>query len=126
MEAALRDLQARAQADRPAGQQYRRSGLTRLSKSKESGASAIDGPRPSRRQPRNRPPADVVAPADLGQRFPATLPALDRLALLVRGELRLASELHAVRHGARAALAGARGSTSESTGGALTLVISAN
>lgn len=69
MEAALRDLQARAQADRPAGQQYRRSGLLRLLKSREPGASAIDNPGLSRCQPRNRPPAGVVAPADFGQRF---------------------------------------------------------
>ena len=52
--------------------------------------------------------AHVVAGGDLAQRFVATVAALDRLALLVRGELRLAAQLHAARHGARPAFAGAR------------------
>ncbi len=38
-------------------------------------------------QPGNRGPADVIAAADLGKRFLATVAALDRLAPLVRSEL---------------------------------------
>jgi hypothetical protein len=58
-----------------------------------------------RRQPRNRAAADVVAAGDLPQRFLAMVAALDRLALLVRCQLRLWAELDATSHSPRLALA---------------------
>jgi hypothetical protein len=51
--------------------------------------------------------ADVVAPGNLAQ-WLAPFAAADRLALLVRGELRLAPHLHAARLGSLPALACAR------------------
>jgi hypothetical protein len=58
-----------------------------------------------RRQPRNCPAAHILAAANRGKRFLAMIAALDGLALLVIGELRLAHHLHAPRLGAFAAFA---------------------
>src|SRR5579862_1652523 len=48
-------------------------------------------------QPRNRRRADIVAAGDRAQGFLVNISALDRFPLLVRGELRLATESHALR-----------------------------
>ncbi len=54
-------------------------------------------------EPRNRRRADVVGAANLGQGFLAPVAALDRFALLVRGELRRTAHFHATGHGSRPA-----------------------
>jgi hypothetical protein len=54
-------------------------------------------------QPRNRRGADIVAAPYRAQSFAVAVAALDRLALLVVGEFRLAPHLHALRLGAFAA-----------------------
>ena len=56
-------------------------------------------------QPRNRPPARVIAAPDFGKRFLTVVAALDRFLLLVRGELRRPAHFHALRLGARPAFA---------------------
>jgi Tn3 transposase DDE domain len=56
-------------------------------------------------QPRNRRCADVVAAADLDKRFLAPVAALDRLALLVRGELGRSAHFLPPRYGAHSAFA---------------------
>jgi hypothetical protein len=58
-------------------------------------------------EPRNRPAGHVVTAANLRKRLFAMIAPLDRLALLVVGEFRLAPHLHALRLGAFAAFAGA-------------------
>src|SRR5271166_5131364 len=54
-------------------------------------------------QPRNRRRADVIARCNLAAGF-ASVPSLDRLALLLRRQLRLASNFHAVSFGALLAI----------------------
>jgi len=54
-------------------------------------------------KPRNRLRANVVAPRNRAQRFTVLVTPLDRLAFLVRGELRLAPEFDALRLGVGAA-----------------------
>jgi hypothetical protein len=56
------------------------------------------------RQPRNRPPANVVAAGDLAERFPAGLDALGRLVPLMRRKGRPAAKPDTVRLGAGASL----------------------
>jgi hypothetical protein len=73
---------------------------------RECGAIMPDSGR-SCRQPRNRARADVVAAADVVKRF-ALVAALDRLALLVIGELERSAHSLPARHGSRSAFAGAR------------------
>ena len=59
----------------------------------------------SYRQPRNRPAAHVATAANLRKRLVAVITAADRFALLVIGEFRASSHLHAARLGSRAPLA---------------------
>ena len=57
-------------------------------------------------KPRNRRRADIVAAPDLGKRFLAPVTALDRLFLLVRGELGRSAHSLPARHGSRPAFPG--------------------
>ena len=56
---------------------------------------------------RNGAVTDVVAAGDVGQCFLAAVAAVDRLALLVRRQLRLTSQLHTTGHSARSPFSGA-------------------
>ena len=60
------------------------------------------------RQPGNRRRAHIVAAPYLGKRFLAPVAALDRLFLLMRGELRRSAHFLPARHGTRSTFAGAR------------------
>src|SRR4051794_36142239 len=82
--------------------QNRRSGLSCTDRAGKSYSSK----RSSRRQPRNRPAAHIIAAADLGERFVSTFTAHNCLALLVRRQFRFAAKLDAARLSAGAAFAG--------------------
>src|SRR4051812_49246969 len=59
------------------------------------------------RQPGNRRPADVVAAANIGERFPTPVAALDRLAPLVRRQLGRTAHFLPPGYGPRPTFAGA-------------------
>jgi hypothetical protein len=74
-----------------------------------SSRAALSKPhKASRGKARNRRRADVVAAPDVGKGFVAGIAALDRLALLVIGELERSAHFLPARHGPRSTFASAR------------------